>query len=74
MRSLMSLSLLFDRYYDHSVKAVTRAERTKNIILKHLLSLKARLLEREIALGYQDNLHNKIPLIHLIAKHVLSKL
>ena len=43
--------LLFDRYYDHSVKAVTRAERIKNVLLKHLLSLKTRLLERGIALG-----------------------
>ena len=43
--------LVFDRYYDYSIKGVTRAERTKNVALKHTLSLKTRLPEREIALG-----------------------
>ena len=49
--------LLFDRYYDCSIKGVTRAERTKNVALKHMLLLKTHLPEREIALGsMHDNL------------------
>ena len=45
-------------------------ERTKNVALKHMLSLKTRLSEREIALGA---MHNKIQFIHLIAKYVISE-
>lgn len=40
--------LVFDCYYDYSIKRVTRAERTKNVALKHSLSSKTRLPEREI--------------------------
>ena len=63
--------LVFDRYYDYSIKGVTRAERTKNVALKHTLLLKTRLPEREIALG---SMQNKIQLIHLIAKYIISEI
>ena len=62
--------LLFDRYYDCSIKGVTRAERTENVALKHMLLLKTRLPEREIALG---SMHDKIQVIHLIAKYIISE-
>ena len=62
--------LVFDRYYDYSLKGVTRAERTKIVALKHTLSLKTRFPEREIDLG---SMHDKIQLIHLIAKYIISE-
>ena len=49
---------------------MTRTEKTKNVTLKHTLSLKTSLTEREIALG---STHNKIQLIHLIAKYIIFK-
>ena len=62
--------LVFDRYYDYSIKGVTPAEITKNVALKHSFSLNIRLPEREIALG---SMHNKMQLIHLIAKYIISE-
>ena len=49
---------------------MTRAERIKNVALKHTLLLKTRLPEREIALRPMDN---KMQLIHLIAKYTIFK-
>ena len=49
--------LVFDRFYDYSIKGVTRAERTKNVAFAHTLSLKTLSL---------------IQLIHLIAKYIIS--
>ena len=62
------VSLIFDRYYGYSIKRVTRAERTKNVVLKQTLSLKTCFPERKIALG---TMHNKVQLIHLIAKYTI---
>ena len=61
--------LVFDRFYDYSIKGVRRAERTKNVALKQTLSLKTYLPEREIALGL---MHNKIQPIHLTVKYIIS--
>ena len=47
---------------------MTRAERTKNVVLKQTLSLKTCFPERKIALG---TMHNKVQLIHLIAKYTI---
>ena len=47
---------------------MTRAERTKNVVLKQTLSLKTCFTERKIALG---SMHNKIQYIHLIAKYTI---
>ena len=46
------------------------AERTKDVALKDILLLKTRLPERKIAL---DSMHNKIQLIHLKAKYIISE-
>ena len=62
--------LVFDRYHDYSIKGVTRAQRTKNVAMKHTLSLKTRLPEREIALG---PVHNKVQSICLLAEYIASK-
>ena len=50
---------------------MTRAERTKNVALKQMLSLKTCLPERGIALG---SVYNQIQLIHLIAKYITSEI
>ena len=62
--------LVFDRYYDYSIKGVTRADRAKNIAFKHNLSLNTPLPSRPFALGSS---HNKVQLIEITSEYVCSK-
>ena len=55
--------LVFDRYYDGSIKSNTRSERAQNIASRpHQLTLKTKLPPQKVALSVTGN---KVQLIYL---------
>ena len=62
--------LIFDRYRDFSIKGVTRADRARNMAIRHNFTLKTNLQDRKKALASASN---KVQLIDLICDYVCAK-
>ena len=61
--------LIFDRYFDFSIKSDTRIERLGTFLRSHSLSLSAPLPPREITM---KSTKTKVQLIQLISKELIS--
>ena len=63
--------LIFDRYYDYSIKGTTRAARAKNIALHHKLELGRPVPSRNATLG---STLNKTQQIERVSEYIASEI
>ena len=63
--------LVFDRYFEKSIKSYARSERAQNVASRpHQLSLKTKLPPQKFVLSVTSN---KVQIINIVCKHLLKK-